>query len=222
MDAKRPSAAPLVSRHKPANDAICIVPFALVLVRRFAMILSGSTPKKGYKCFTGPNCPGRLKLLWSPPQAQPLFCNPSIFSFKPLKSLKIGLRCGVRALMETPDRTLDGQTVPEIVYRELVDKFHQRLRRDGDCLLWTGAKIYNDYGYVRKEFGDRSYTVYAHRLAFVLAHGEIPEGKQVQQTCNNRQCCEPTHLIALTRSEVSIRKRALRGGDARGRGKAAR
>ena len=41
----------------------------------------------------------------------------------------------------------------------------------------------------------------AHRVAYVLTHGEPPQGMDIAHTCHNKLCCNPAHLEAQTRSE---------------------
>ena len=40
-----------------------------------------------------------------------------------------------------------------------------------------------------------------HRLVWEVVYGEIPDGYEVNHLCKVRQCCNPTHLEILTRSE---------------------
>ena len=42
---------------------------------------------------------------------------------------------------------------------------------------------------------------YAHRMAWILANGEIPEGKYVCHHCDNPPCCNPDHLYIGTQVE---------------------
>ena len=40
--------------------------------------------------------------------------------------------------------------------------------------------------------------MFAHRIAFMLTWGEIPDGAQILHTCGNNRCCNPFHLYAGT------------------------
>jgi hypothetical protein len=38
----------------------------------------------------------------------------------------------------------------------------------------------------------------AHRIAYELVKGPIPDGRHVHHTCENKPCCNPNHLVVLT------------------------
>ena len=66
-----------------------------------------------------------------------------------------------------------------------------------DCKLAPGKVGTN--GYYRKSYKNKVYT--AHRLAYILAYGEPQKGYEIHHLCHDRQCIEPTHLVALTGTE---------------------
>lgn len=65
------------------------------------------------------------------------------------------------------------------------------------CWEWTGSLTAQGYGRVR--FASKDCTL--HRLIFKLhTHIDI-NGLDVHHTCENRKCCNPLHLKAMSRSE---------------------
>ena len=71
--------------------------------------------------------------------------------------------------------------------------------RSGDCWLWTGGKTRSGYGRINIDGAMRM----AHRVAFELANGPIPEGKTVDHRCHTLLCVRPDHLQLATPMEQS-------------------
>ena len=66
----------------------------------------------------------------------------------------------------------------------------------GDCICWTGAT--DDYGVgVVSSFGK------APRYAWMLEHGDIPDGMIISNTCNNAACVKLEHLQCKWRGNNS-------------------
>jgi hypothetical protein len=65
------------------------------------------------------------------------------------------------------------------------------------CWPWTAGK--SKFGYGR--FGFRDANWQAHRVAYTLSKGDVPEGLVVMHKCNNRVCCNPAHLDAGTQGD---------------------
>jgi hypothetical protein len=63
------------------------------------------------------------------------------------------------------------------------------------CWMWTGASWANGYGYMQVD-GLRG--VGAHRVAYSLWVGEIPDGHHVHHDCEQPACVNPQHLRALS------------------------
>lgn len=59
------------------------------------------------------------------------------------------------------------------------------------CWPWMGYRMPNGYG----QFGLERRIVLAHRTAWTLARGPIPDGMQANHHCDNPPCCNPAHLF---------------------------
>jgi hypothetical protein len=83
---------------------------------------------------------------------------------------------------------------------EQVVRFWARLDRESaaGCWLWTGSVGPRGYGqvYLAKRIYAR-----AHRLAYALANGEVPDGLVICHSCDRPLCCNPDHLVAATQME---------------------
>jgi len=73
-------------------------------------------------------------------------------------------------------------------------KFRQRVDMSGDCWEWLGTK--NQYGY-----GLTTTNKKAHRFAYELDNGPIPDGMIIDHMCHNRGCVKPAHLRVVTHKQ---------------------
>lgn len=78
-----------------------------------------------------------------------------------------------------------------------IEAFWKRVEKRGenDCWVWigyrkAGPKNPTPYGVL----GWKGRPSRAHRVAFEIVNGDIPEGMMVLHTCDNTLCCNPAHL----------------------------
>lgn len=74
------------------------------------------------------------------------------------------------------------------------------VRKTRTCWLFEGTLKDNGYGTISRG-GAGAGMVYVHRLAYELAYGAIPQGLEIDHTCNVRNCVRPDHLQVVTHGE---------------------
>lgn len=74
--------------------------------------------------------------------------------------------------------------------KDLSRRFWQKVKKTASCWLWTGAKLKTGYGSIRI----KNRSTRAHRVAYQISFGEIPERGLILHSCDNKLCVNPSHL----------------------------
>lgn len=92
------------------------------------------------------------------------------------------------------------------------DRFIAKIEQTDGCWFWIAAKNAHGYGIF---VGGNGRTVLAHRLAYELFIGPIPDDLQVNHSCDTPACVNPDHLWLGTQLD-NIRDRDAKGRTKKG------
>ena len=84
-----------------------------------------------------------------------------------------------------------------------------------ECWEWAGRVCPKGYGYFDRSEGRKcKWKERAHRQAWMLVKGDIPDGLHVLHKCDNRKCCNPRHLFLGTHLD-NMQDKVAKGRQAR-------
>lgn len=94
---------------------------------------------------------------------------------------------------------------------------------DNGCWVWSKSQARPGHGrggpYGQARCPELGRSVGAHVLAYKNLVGSIPDGHEIDHTCENTLCCNPAHLEAVTPAENKRRTHARGNGRNQNTGK---
>jgi hypothetical protein len=102
---------------------------------------------------------------------------------------------------------------PRPLPRPAEERFWPKVQKTDGCWLWTGAKS-KGYGSFRP---DNKTNGWAHRFAYELLVGPIPDGLHIDHLCRVPACVNPAHMEIVTLVENVLRGNSIPAVRARAR-----
>lgn len=91
-------------------------------------------------------------------------------------------------------------------------KFWERAIPSEGCWLWDGVvNRANGYSQYLIRVDGTVFTLRAHTWSYLLHHGPVPDGLEIDHLCRTRECVRPDHLEAVSHLE-NMQRSPFAGG----------
>ena len=87
----------------------------------------------------------------------------------------------------------------------LEERFWPKVEKTEECWNWKASLNGRGYGQIGVVINGKPKNCVAHRIAYELVKGPIPEGLTLDHLCRNRLCVNPDHLEPVTNKENIMR-----------------
>jgi hypothetical protein len=105
---------------------------------------------------------------------------------------------------DTPDDALI-EAIGMLLLPADLTRFWAKVEKTSTCWLWTAARIASGYGHFHVARNGQRRALKAHRVAFELLKGPIPDGMCLDHLCRIRECVNPDHLEVVTGATNTLR-----------------
>lgn len=136
--------------------------------------------------------------------------NLSVLEHRARSALEECEGCGRRFVPTGPQRFCDHACYSKSLRVSIERRFWTKVNKNGpvpihqpqlgQCWLWTAATI-RGYGQIAHVINGKKRPAYAHRLAWEMAYGPIPDGLSVLHRCDVPLCVRPDHLFLGTQQD---------------------
>ncbi len=95
--------------------------------------------------------------------------------------------------------------IPEHLYGKLSARLGKVTKKTDHCWNCTAWKNAKGYALIMVYSPGLRFQVFAHRAAWTIQNGPIPEGLVIDHLCKNRACVNTSHMEVVTLKENTLR-----------------